>query len=337
MTTRKLTTVDAFVIDDLDDAPLSAGIVRLAPKLLVDGASWLARSQTYQFASFERRVGGASAGINSPADARAEAIAAFVAEFSSDAATTIVDAGKGLGATEIAELHAADPRPAGFLEQAPALRVEGIVAAAELALGGLDSRTVAIEGFDAAGLELARMLVARGAHVTALSTASGTARSEAGFDIGTLADAFAAHGADLVNQLGVDAAAAWALFGTRTDALFVGSKAGALDHKGAEHVKAGVVVPTGAMPVSAKALAMLSRSGVVVLPDFIVTAGPLAAWPLDGAAAPTDLAGAARELVGGALGEVLGHERGALLAACERAEAFLLSWRDALPFGRPIA
>lgn len=337
MTTRKLTTVDAFVINDLDDAPLSAGIVRLAPKLLIDGATWLARSQTYLFASFERRIGGASAGINSPADARAEAIAAFVAEFAPDAATTLLDAGKGLGAAEIAALRSTDPRPSGFHDAATALRVEGVAAAAALALGGLESRTVAIEGFDAAGLELARALTLAGAHVVAVSTAAGTAISEAGFDLGSLTDAWNAHGADLVANLGVDSAAAWALFGAKADALFVGSKAGALDHKGAAHVKARVVVPTGPLPVTAKALAMLTAAGTVVLPDFIVTAGPLVAWPAEGAEAPADPAGAARELVTGALGEVLDHERGALLAACERAESFLLTWRSDLPFGRPIA
>lgn len=337
MSTRKLTTVDAFVISDLDDAPLSAGIVRLAPKLLIEGATWLARSQTYQFASFERQVGGASAGINTPAEARAEAIAAFISEFIPDSGTVLLDAGKGLGTGEIAALRAADPRPAEVVNDAAALRRAGIVASAELALGGLDGRTVAIEGFDAAGLQLATDLAERGARLVAISTASGTASSADGFDIAALADGLAAHKADVVTELGVDAKAGWAIFGAGVDALFVGSKSGALDHNGAPHVKAKVVVPSGSLPVSAKALAMLTRAGVVVLPDFIVTGGPLAAWPADGAVAPTDAIAAAGALVTDALGEVLGAPQGAVLAACERAESFLLTWRPELPFGRPIA
>ena len=72
MTTRKLTSTDAFVVIDLDGAPTAAGIARLAPKVLVDGARWLARSQTYQFAAFGRPASGASAGINAPADGRAD-------------------------------------------------------------------------------------------------------------------------------------------------------------------------------------------------------------------------------------------------------------------------
>jgi hypothetical protein len=102
-------------------------------------------------------------------------------------------------------------------------------------------------------------------------------------------------------------------------------------------VKAGVIVPYAPMPVSAKALAMLTRTGTVVLPDFIVTGGGLAAWPADGVSAPEDPPAAAAELVTSALGEVLGAEQGPLLAACARAEAFLLTWRSELPFGRPIA
>jgi hypothetical protein len=337
VTTRKLTTVDAFVITDLDDAALSAGIVRLAPKLLVDGASWLARSQTYQFASFGRQVGGASAGINAAAEARADAIAAFISEFTPDSATVLLDAGKGLGAGEISVLRDSDPRPAAAIDDASALRRSGIVASAELALGGLDGRAVIIEGFDAAGLELATDLVARGARIVAISTASGTASSAEGFDLPQLAEGFANHKADVVTALGVDAKPGWAVFGAVADALFVGSKTGALDHNGAPHVKAKVVVPTAALPVSAKALAVLGRSGVVVLPDFIVLGGPLAAWPTQGADAPADPAAAAGELVTSVLGEVLDASQGPVLAACERAEAFLLTWRSELPFGRPIA
>lgn len=336
MTTRRLTSVDAFVITDLDDAPLSAGIVRLAPKLLVDGASWLARSQTYLFASFDRQIGGASAGINATPEARAEAIAGFLEEFGPDAASTVLDAGKGLGAGEIAILRASDPRPAAAIDDAEALRRAGIVAAAELALSSLDGRTVAIEGFDAAGLELATDLVARGARIVALSTASGTAGSADGFDIAQLAEGFANHKADVVKELGVDVKPGWAIFGVAADALLVGSKTGALDHNGAPHVKAGVVIPIGALPVSAKALAMLGRSGVLVLPDFIVLGGWLAAWPSSGEA-PADTSAAAGELVTSALGEVLGAAQGPVLAACERAEAFLRTWRSELPFGRPIA
>ena len=39
MTTRKLSTTDAFVVVDLPDAPAAAGVVRQAPKVLIDGTT----------------------------------------------------------------------------------------------------------------------------------------------------------------------------------------------------------------------------------------------------------------------------------------------------------
>src|SRR3954454_15198544 len=76
---QKLTSTDGFIAFDLDDAP-AAGVTRSAPKILVDGASLLARALTYRFATFERQIGGASAGVNSPPDGRAEALAAYCTE-----------------------------------------------------------------------------------------------------------------------------------------------------------------------------------------------------------------------------------------------------------------
>jgi hypothetical protein len=45
----------------------------------------------------------------------------------------------------------------------------------------------------------------------------------------------------------------------------------------------------------------------------------------------------AEEQVVAVLDEVLDHADGPLLGACYRAEAFLRTWRDTLPFGRPLA
>ena len=304
MTTRKLTATDAFVVVDLPAAPLAASVARLAPKLLVDGATWLARSQTYQFAAFGRQASGASAGVNAAADVRGEALAAFVAELAPDVAagTLLLEPGRGVGADDLAELRAADPRPAEWWDQRVLLRAAGIAAAAEAACGGsLDGRTVSVEGYDDSASAVADALTSRGAAI-------------AGGGPGPAAEVL--HAA--------------------ADVLVVGSKAGVLDHEAVPGVQAEVVVPSGPIPVSAKALAALGRAGVVVLPDFVTTAGHLAAWPLDGAALPADLPTAAAELVAGAVAGLLDHPSGPVLGACELAEAFLLTWVDELPFGRPI-
>ena len=74
-----------------------------------------------------------------------------------------------------------------------------------------------------------------------------------------------------------------------------------------------------------------------MLPDFVTLAGPvLAAW--DGAGKSDDtLAADTAAAVRAILDEIAGHADGPLLAACYRAEAYLATWRTALPFGRPLA
>ena len=80
MRVQKLESTDGFLLFDLDGAERSAGVARLAPKVLNDSAELLARSVTYSFATFELRMSGASAGINAKPEGRDEAIAAFIEE-----------------------------------------------------------------------------------------------------------------------------------------------------------------------------------------------------------------------------------------------------------------
>jgi len=332
---QKLTSTDGFVAFDLDEAP-AAGVVRSAPKILVDGASLLARSLTYRFASFERQVGGASAGVNAAPDDRAAALAAFAGEVEPLVrdGRLVVDPAKGVGADDLAPLHAADPRPPAYATRHDELAGLGVAVAAHTAVRGLAGRRVAIEGFDATGPAIVAGITSRGGKVVAISTADGTATSTDGFDEGAVAAAWAEHGTALVGQLAPSAGKPWEVFGVDAEVLVAGSKPGVIDDAVAAGVTAGTVVPSGPVPVTAKALAVLRRAGVVVVPDFIATAGPLfAGWPLDAG----DPATAASVAIDAALLDVLAHDDGPLLGACYRAEAFLASWRDELPFGRPLA
>ncbi|MSZ24192.1 MAG: hypothetical protein F2607_03550, partial [Actinobacteria bacterium] len=238
MTTRKLTSTDGFVVIDLDDAPMAVGIVRSAPKVLVDGATWLARSETYRFAFFGRKVSGASAAVNAPVDAKAEAISSFATELADDSFSTVqLSAGRGVSADDLAGLRSRDPRPAAWWSDRDALTAAGIVAAADRALGGLSGRTVAIETFDAMTSSLADLFRAAGATVLEPDVSE---------------DANAVLHADV-------------------EVLVVGSKVGLIGHANAENVKARLIIPSGPMPVTTKALAAFGRAGVVVLPDFVTT------------------------------------------------------------------
>ena len=81
-----------------------------------------------------------------------------------------------------------------------------------------------------------------------------------------------------------------------------------------------------------------------MLADFVWLAAPLfAAWPgelagLEGDAATPEAVEAAALATIAELVQATGvHPEGAFLGACHHAESFLRTWRDELPFGRPLA
>ena len=84
------------------------------------------------------------------------------------------------------------------------------------------------------------------------------------------------------------------------------------------------------VPVTARALAVLGRAGVVVVPDFLSTAAPLlAAVDPDG--------GDAMTRVHESVAALAGEGTNLWMAAVDRAEAHLRTWQDELPFGRPLS
>lgn len=162
----------------------------------------------------------------------------------------------------------------------------GVVACAGAACG-LDGVTVAVEFDGGAGDALLGALGAAGAEVVA-------------------------HGPEAIT--------------TPAEVLLFGSKAGLVDHHAAAGLPHRVLVPTGDLPFTPRALAVAGRRGITVLPDFLTTAGPLAAR------AGLDPAEALAERTE----RCLAHAEGAVLGACAQAESFLSGWVDELPFGRPI-
>lgn len=341
MAIHKLTSTDAFVAFDLDGAP-AAGIVRSAPKILQGGAADLARSMTYTFATLEMQRGGASAGINAQPDDAAAAIAAFVAELTPMAAegALALDAGKGVGDDQLAELTAADDRSALLSEaHGPStlgahLAGLGPVVAAAAATGGLEGKRIAIEGFGDTGPSLAEAAAAQGATIVAISTAKGSMAAAGGLDPAELRGMWVESG-DLM--VGDGAEPAWKVFGADADILFAGSKAGAINHETAGRLGASAVVPHGPLPFTARALAVMQRAEITVVADFVALAAPaVGAWPGDATDAASVIA-KATAAIEAAVTETSGHQDGAFLGACHRAEAFLTTWRDSLPFGRPLA
>ena len=112
---------------------------------------------------------------------------------------------------------------------------------------------------------------------------------------------------------------------------------GAVDHTAAEDLELGALVPTHPIPFTTRALLILQRAGTVVVPDFVSLLGPALAGWAEGDPDVAALEALTAERVAALMAELSGHDDGLFLGACHRAEAFLSTWRDELPFGRPLA
>lgn len=341
------TPMTGFVVTDLDTAEHADGIVRCAKKILQDGAKTMARSRTYSWALLGQKVSGASAAINvEPAD-RAAGIADFVAQVrpSIESGTLSLDAGKGIGASELSGLEAVDRRSALRLEPttfgtlADELLVISVTTSAVTALGDTDGRTVAIEGAGTNGPALVEALTQAGLTVVAVGTSKGTLSNADGLDAAALVEAWTASGEDVVTVLADagDSGGPATVLEVDADVLICGSKIGLVDHDGAAALDVKVVVPIGVAPVTAKALAVAGRRDIIVLPDFLTLAGPLVSFRPTGDLDAEGARGLARTEISTFVGACIADERGAYLAACELAERFLSTWVDELPFGRPLA
>ena len=245
-----------------------------------------------------------------------------------------LDPAKGVPDGAFAPLHATDAR--AIRRERPtdheALASGVVAAAAAAATGGLEGKTVAIEGMGDAGPALVAEFVARGATVTTIATAAGAITDAAGIKPDDLAEMWKNHGAGFITADGREVQPVWSATIADVDILCAGSKTGAIDHNNADKVRAGLVVPHGPAPVTARAYAMLSAAGTTYVPDFLSTAGPLLTW-FSETTTPSDIETA----VGAAVERALASADGPFLGACGEAERFLTTWQSTLPFGRPIA
>jgi len=350
---RKLSGTDGFVVVDFDGAASAAGLVRLAPKILPSGAREMARSATYSFASVGMQRSGASGGINARPDGRDGAVEAFVAESEPwvRSGEFLPDPGKGLTAADLAPLRAHDPRHPIRLDSSDGISLSerlagrGAVAAAAAALDGLEGRRIVIEGCGPAGVAAATAAAERGATLVGVATEKGYCTAGRGaLDPVALREAWTSHGPASVQHMDGNCTETADVWDTEADVLLVGSKMGALNHNIAARLEVSAVACLHPIPFTTRALVILQAAGSVVLADFVCLAGPLfAAWPaelagLEGDAVTAEaIETAATEAIASLVRETAGHPEGAFLGACHHAESFLATWRDQLPFGRPLA
>lgn len=335
---------NSFVAIDLEQCNRSVGLVRQARKVLQSSAKDLARSLTYGFASFEIPVGGASAGISAEAKESEKAILDFVSAVAPmvEAGTFLPSPGKGVSEASLASLRTLDSRSPLLFETSgdfmAELEARSVAATVDAALDGVEGKTVAIEGFDGSAVHLARALSERGAKLTAISTAAGVAQSSAGFATDALSDAANEFGPTLVEHLGGEETdATGSIWTAEVDVIIPRSKIGVINHGVADQIFAPVIVPGAPLPITAKALAHLRRAGKAAYPDFVSLGGPIVgSWP-SATASLDSIRGDVDTQVTALVDDIKHHPDGPLLAACYRAETFLNTWQETLPFGRPLA
>ncbi len=345
MPLHKLDSNDAFVVLDLDDAPVSVGPVRLSPRATQADARVYARARTYTYALLERRVGGAAAGIKvEPAD-REAVLAAFRDEVAPlvQEGRFLPEPGEGTAASDFEALRAGDPRnpvlwsQAGGVPFAEVAAARSAAAAAEAILGGsLDGRAVTVQGWNVARLVLARELARRGAKIVGVATREGTAFAEGGFTPETLESCHAENGDRFVHHLGVEPGEPAGILAVEAEVFVPAPGLRSLTEDDAAALAAKAVLPATWQPIPPKPLAALVRRGVVVVPDLLALAGPAVAEDVDPARAPDEVLAEIDTKVSERAAACAGHRHSPFLGACEAAEAFLRSWRDELPFGRPL-
>lgn len=284
-----LTSVDGEIVFDIDPDVVgaSAGGTRVADDVTVDEVALLARAMTYKFAVFEDRLGGAKAGIRPRLlDSHAETMARYCEEIrpmvesgrfatGADLGTTTADFAPLLPADASARVIDARVGDVAFEELVTG---RGVVAAAAAWLGGLEGRTVAVEGFGAVGGGVAREVQRQGGRLVAVSTVRGAVADGAGLDVDALFEARAEHGDEFVRHLDLEVHRPAELHGLAVDVLVPGARTGVYDTEVAATVQASVIAPAANVPYTAAGLEVLRRNGVAALADFVCNAGALLAY-----------------------------------------------------------
>lgn len=339
MKVHRLQTVDAFVAFDFDDAPVSAGGTRLAPDVTEREAALLARAMTYKFGVLRAELGGAKGGIRATTDERREALGRYCEEIRPlvESGTFLTGPDLGTSEADFASLRRPDAAPSPMAATFAGMPMEdvvtglGVVIAAEAAVGSLDGRTVAIEGFGKVGGGVAREAAQRGARVVAVSTIVGCVHDDGGLDIDEMWALRREHGDHFVARLGLPVLPPPALFDIAADVLVPGARTGVLDAGLAARVNAGVVVPASNVPYTAEGLEVLAGRGVAAHADFVCNAGAVIGYRSPTGSTPEQVFALVDDGIRRLVEEAAAHPEGAFRGAVELAKSFIATWRDDVP------
>ena len=348
MRIMELTSVPGFVAFDLD-CPTSAGGTRRAPDATRTEAALLARAMTYKFAVLEQEFGGAKGVLRADDADREWAIKRYCEEITPLVARQefLTSSDLGTATTDFASLPSYDPNSV-MHQQIGGTMVDslitglGLVAAADAAIGGVEGRRFAVEGFGKIGGATIAEIAHRGGKLVALSTVYGCVTDESGLDTELLFELRARHGDRCIEHLGIPVLPTTALFEVDTDVLVPGARTGVIDAERAARLRARVVSPAANVPYTVRGLAILRERGVLALADFVCSAGATIGYVRELYGQLPD-ADAAHDIVDEWITELtrrsMAHPDGPFAGASAMAEAFLRTWRepDALPDGPALA
>ena len=338
---KQLESVKGFVIYDLPGADTYVGPSRLGAKLAPGNAEMLVRHQTYVFALAEQRKSGATIGLKVDPEDTDAAVNALAGELASEFESQhlLTSPGLRLNRESLGPILRHDKRNPVVRDNRDGVTFEdellalGAVTCAAFFAKPSGKWDAAIEGFNQTGIGVAREIETQGGTVKRISTNKGCVSGN--FDSATLADAWLEAGADCVEQLG-SVEKAWTIWKSDVDAIFVGSKPGAMSGDGAKGVGETPIIATSAAAVSSKALAILRKNNTPVAADFLSNIGPALAWWAPEETSQDELRSSTSASVTGLLEETANHTDGSFMAACYKAEAFMESWQEQRPFGRPL-
>jgi glutamate dehydrogenase (NAD(P)+) len=141
--------------------------------------------------------------------------------------------------------------------------------------GGLEGKTLAIQGFGNVGSWLSREAVARGATVIAVSDVAGGVHRGEGLDVGALADAVAkgATVREATESVEVEAISNEELLELECDVLVPAALGQVITEENAAEVRAHTVLEAANYPVTPDGDHVLIDRGITVLPDILANAG----------------------------------------------------------------
>jgi glutamate dehydrogenase (NAD(P)+) len=273
--------LEAFMVIDHEEFPVSAGGTRMLPDVDVHEVARLARAMTWKFAACRVPYAGAKAGIRFAGGHRAAVLAAYkrALEPYRDVFLTGPDMGTSPadfldGGEDPVPLWARTHEGLGMDDLATG---HGVKAAADAALGhlgrSLEGATVAIEGFGKVGAGTARACVQAGARLVGVSTVDGLLADGDGLDVEELFVLRERHGDRLVEHGRRPVRPREALFDLDCDVVVPGARPDSVTKDVARRVRCAVLAPGANVPYAPGAVEVLHDRGIVAVPDFIANSG----------------------------------------------------------------